>query len=205
MEQLQQTKQKCSIVFIILKIEEGLSEHNIDTDELGDAYEYLIAQFASNSGKKAAEFYTPQRVSTILAKIVTLDSADPTKGKRHHIAKVYDPTCGSGSLLFNVYQEMNKNIGEIHGQEKNLTTYNLARMNLLLHHIPYSKFHIQHGDTLTNNKLENLKTIESVLTPLLQILRFHYVGNRLLSTVMIGLEGIHFLQRVQRILRLYCI
>lgn len=152
------TADKAKMLYsIILKIEEGLSEHNINADELGDAYEYLIAQFASNSGKKAGEFYTPQRVSTILAKIVTLDSADPTKGKRHHIAKVYDPTCGSGSLLFNVYQEMNKNIGEIHGQEKNLTTYNLARMNLLLHHIPYSKFHIQHGDTLTNNKLEKLE------------------------------------------------
>ena len=142
---------------IITKLDTGLGEHSISIDSLGDAYEYLIGQFAANSGKKAGEFYTPQKVSTILAKIVSLDTANPKTGKKGFINKLYDPTCGSASLLFNVYHEMDKKVGQIYGQEKNITTYNLARMNLLLHYIPYNKFHVFQGDTLTNNALEQIE------------------------------------------------
>ena len=107
-----------------------------DTDTLGDAYEYLIGQFAAGSGKKAGEFYTPQQISSILSAIVTLDSQEPKTGKRSKLESVFDFACGSGSLLLNVRNRMKEaggTIGKIYGQEKNITTYNLARMNMLLH------------------------------------------------------------------------
>ena len=112
---------------------------NSEIDVLWDAYEYLIWQFASWAGKKAGEFYTPQAVSTILAKIVT-------SGKTK-IKNVYDPTCGSGSLLLRVSKEV-EDVSEFCGQELNRTTYNLARMNMILHGIHYKKFDIQQEDTL---------------------------------------------------------
>jgi type I restriction enzyme M protein len=137
---------------IIQKIAEGIAQFSTDTDILGDAYEYLIGQFAAGSGKKAGEFYTPQQISTILSKIVTLDSQDPSKGKKKKMDKVYDFACGSGSLLLNVRKQMGANgIGKIFGQEKNITTYNLARMNMLLHGVKDSEFEIYHGDTLEND------------------------------------------------------
>ncbi len=114
---------------------------NSKIDVLGDAYEYLIAQFASGAGKKAGEFYTPQEVSRILAKIVTT-------GKTR-LKNVYDPTCGSGSLLLRVAKEV-KDVGEFFGQESINTTYNLARMNMILHDIHYRKFNIKQEDTLEN-------------------------------------------------------
>jgi type I restriction enzyme M protein len=110
-----------------------------DSDLLGDAYEFLIGEFAAGAGKKAGEFYTPQEVSTILAKIVT------TRKKR--IKSVYDPTCGSGSLLLRVAKEVD-DIGMFYGQELNRTTYNLARMNMILHDVHFSKFDIKQEDTL---------------------------------------------------------
>ncbi|MFD1259042.1 type I restriction-modification system subunit M [Entomomonas asaccharolytica] len=112
---------------------------NTDNDVLGDAYEYLIGQFASDAGKKAGEFYTPQAVSTLLAKIVTLDNKT--------LKNVYDPTCGSGSLLLRVKREA-KSVDHIYGQELNRTTYNLARMNMILHDVHYSNFDIRQEDTL---------------------------------------------------------
>lgn len=112
---------------------------NSEIDILWDAYEYLIAQFASGAGKKAWEFYTPQTVSTILAKLVT-------SGKTQ-IKSVYDPTCGSGSLLLRVAKQVEK-VWEFFGQEMNLTTYNLARMNMILHDVNYRNFNIRNGDTL---------------------------------------------------------
>ena len=137
---------------IITKIAEGLAEFSTDSDTLGDAYEYLIGQFAAGSGKKAGEFYTPQRISDILSAIVTLDSQEPKTGKRQHLASVMDFACGSGSLLLNVRKRMGPHgIGKIYGQEKNITTYNLARMNMLLHGVKDSEFEIYHGDTLTND------------------------------------------------------
>lgn len=109
-----------------------------DADILGDAYEYLISQFASSAGKKAGEFYTPQEVSKILAKIVSL-------GKKR-LKNVYDPTCGSGSLLLRVARECE--VGDFYGQELNQTTYNMARMNMILHGVKYADFDIKQGDTL---------------------------------------------------------
>lgn len=136
---------------IITEIARGLKEFSTTSDTLGDAYEYLIGQFAAGGGKKAGEFYTPQFVSDILSEIVALDSQDPTQGKRSHIDSLLDFACGSGSLILNVRNQMGqRGIGKIYGQEKNITTYNLARMNMLLHGVKDSEFEIFHGDTLTN-------------------------------------------------------
>jgi type I restriction enzyme M protein len=137
---------------IIAEIAKGLAEFSSDTDALGDAYEYLIGQFAAGSGKKAGEFYTPQHISNILSAIVTLDSQEPATGRKERLASVLDFACGSGSLLLNVRKRMGPHgIGKIYGQEKNITTYNLARMNMLLHGVKDSEFEIYHGDTLTND------------------------------------------------------
>jgi type I restriction enzyme M protein len=137
---------------IIKEIATGLKEFSTDSDTLGDAYEYLIGQFAAGSGKKAGEFYTPQRVSDILSAIVTLDSQEPNTGPVKHLGSVLDFACGSGSLLLNVRKRMGAHgIGKIYGQEKNITTYNLARMNMLLHGVKDTEFEIYHGDTLTND------------------------------------------------------
>jgi type I restriction enzyme M protein len=114
---------------------------DIEADVLGDAYEYLIAKFAAGAGKSAGEFYTPQQVSKVLAKIVTT-------GKKK-LKSVYDPTCGSGSLLLRVAREVD-DVSEFYGQELNRTTYNLARMNMILHDVHYRKFDIQQEDTLEN-------------------------------------------------------
>lgn len=154
-----------TIITIIEELETALGEKNINQDELGDAYEYLISKFASSSGKKAGEFYTPNSVAKILAKIVTLQHADSTK-KRDKIKKVYDPTCGSGSLLCTVYNEMKPNIVQkIYGQEKNHTTYNLSRMNLFLHKVKYQDFDIALGDTLTDSrfKQENKDSFDCIV------------------------------------------
>jgi type I restriction enzyme M protein len=112
---------------------------NTELDVLGDAYEYLIGQFASGAGKKAGEFYTPQEVSKVLAKIVTTGKSK--------LKSVYDPTCGSGSLLLRVAKEV-KEVSNFYGQEMNRTTYNLARMNMILHGVHYRKFNIKQEDTL---------------------------------------------------------
>ncbi len=113
-------------------------QDDVEIDVLGDAYEYMISQFAANAGKKAGEFYTPQQVSRILAKIVTAGKTE--------IKDVYDGTCGSGSLLLRVGKEAK--VYNYYGQEKVSTTYNLARMNMLLHDIPYQRFDIKNADTL---------------------------------------------------------
>ncbi len=112
---------------------------NSKIDVLGDAYEYLLAQFASGAGKKAGEFYTPQEISEVLARLVTID--------KERLKNVYDPTCGSGSLLLRVAKHV-KDVGFFYGQELNLTTYNLARMNMILHDVRYDRFSIKQGDTL---------------------------------------------------------
>jgi type I restriction enzyme M protein len=136
---------------IIKAIADGLAQFSTDSDTLGDAYEYLIGQFAAGSGKKAGEFYTPQQISSILSGIVTLDSQDPTTGRKKHLESVLDFACGSGSLLLNVRHRLGAGgIGKIYGQEKNITTYNLARMNMLLHGVKDTEFEIYHGDTLLN-------------------------------------------------------
>ena len=118
------------------KIDFKLADSKVDI--LGDAYEYLIGQFASGAGKKAGEFYTPQEVSEILARIVT-------SGKKE-LKSVYDPACGSGSLLLRIGRHAK--VDRYFGQEMNNTTYNLARMNMILHDVHYSDFDIQQEDTL---------------------------------------------------------
>lgn len=152
-----------TVCSIIKELGNGLLQISTDktkkNDILGDAYEYLISQFASGSGAKAGEFYTPQSVSNILSEIVTLDSQDSSKQKRTDIKGILDFACGSGSLLINVKKHVNKineesgsniKISQIYGQEKNVTTYNLARMNMILHGIKDNEFEIFHGDTLAN-------------------------------------------------------
>jgi len=147
----ERNKKLCTV---IQKIAEGIAVFSTDTDVLGDAYEYLIGQFAAGSGKKAGEFYTPQQMSTILSKIVILDSQDPALGEKKKLDNVLDFACGSGSLLLNVRRRLKESggrIGKIYGQEKNITTYNLARMNMLLHGLKDTEFEIHHGDTLLND------------------------------------------------------
>ncbi|WP_163195245.1 type I restriction-modification system subunit M [Clostridium thermarum] len=128
---------------LIAKVMANIAEipfkhEDTEIDVLGDAYEYLISQFAANAGKKAGEFYTPQQVSKILAKLVTIGKKD--------LRNVYDPTCGSGSLLLRVAKEAN--VRKFYGQELTSTTYNLARMNMLLHDVSYQNFDIKNDDTL---------------------------------------------------------
>jgi len=137
---------------IVQKIAEGLAEFPSGRDLLGDAYEYLIGQFAAGSGKKAGEFYTPQRISDILSGIVTLGCQEPASGRRDRLNRVLDFACGSGSLLLNIRRHMNEHgVGKLYGQEKNITTYNLARMNMLLHGVRDTEFEIHHGDSLEND------------------------------------------------------
>ncbi len=142
-----------SLIGIVSEVAEGLREFSSAADQLGDAYEYLIGQFAAGSGKSAGEFYTPQQVSSILSGIVTLDSQAPETGPRQRLEAVMDFACGSGSLLLNVRHRLEAqggHLGRIYGQEKNVTTYNLARMNMLLHGVKDPEFEISHGDTLLN-------------------------------------------------------
>lgn len=144
---------------IIVKVLVHLDEidfklNDTELDVLGDAYEYLIGQFASGAGKKAGEFYTPQEVSKILAKIVTTG--------KNRLKSVYDPTCGSGSLLLRVAREV-KDVNNFYGQEMNRTTYNLARMNMILHGVHYLKFDIKQEDTLEHPQHLNDMPFEAIV------------------------------------------
>lgn len=146
---------------IIVKVLVHLDEidfklEHTELDVLGDAYEYLIGQFASGAGKKAGEFYTPQEVSKILAKIVTTG--------KNRLKSVYDPTCGSGSLLLRVAREV-KDVNNFYGQEMNRTTYNLARMNMILHGVHFSKFDIKQEDTLEHPQHIGLQAEAIVANP----------------------------------------
>ena len=129
---------------------------NHERDILGDAYEYLIAQFAASAGKKAGEFYTPQEVSRILAKIVTTG--------KEKLKSVYDPTCGSGSLLLRVRKEVSS-VSNFYGQELNRTTYNLARMNMIIHDVSYRDFDIKQEDTLARPQHRDKKFEAIVANP----------------------------------------
>ena len=135
------------------KIDFQLEQSEIDV--LGDAYEYLIAQFASGAGKKAGEFYTPQQASKILARIVTL-------GKTR-IKSAYDPTCGSGSLILRLGRICD--VLKFYGQERNRTTYNLCRMNMILHGVHHTRFDIKLEDTLEHPQHEKLDAEAVVANP----------------------------------------
>lgn len=132
---------------IVVMISEFNFKDDSGRDILGDVYEYLIGQFAANAGKKGGEFYTPHQVSQILAKIVTID-ADRSGNQ----FRVYDPTMGSGSLLLTVQKELpygeEEGSVEFYGQELNTTTYNLARMNLMMHGVNYRNMELKRADTL---------------------------------------------------------
>ena len=146
------TDRNTKLCTIINRITDGLDGFSTDTDTLGDAYEYLIGQFAAGAGKKAGEFYTPQHISNILSEIVMLDPQDPATGSRQQFGSIMDFACGSGSLLLNVRTHIAPDqTMRIYGQEKNVTTYNLARMNMLLHGVKDTEFEIFCGDTLPNS------------------------------------------------------
>ena len=151
-------KEKNELVAKVLvhldKIDFNLND--ITADVLGDAYEYLIGEFASGAGKKAGEFYTPQPVSTLLAKLVTSNN--------RALKSVYDPTCGSGSLLLRVKREA-ISVDKIYGQELNRTTYNLARMNMILHDVHYADFDIKQEDTLEHPQHRHLRFDAIVANP----------------------------------------
>ena len=129
---------------------------NDESDVLGDAYEYLIGQFASGAGKKAGEFYTPQQVSKVLAQLV-IQGKDKLKS-------VYDPTCGSGSLLLRVAKEVGE-VSSFYGQEMNPTTYNLCRMNMIMHDVHYKRFDIKNEDTLGKPQHEDMRFEAIVANP----------------------------------------
>lgn len=131
---------------------------NNDIDAFGDAYEYLISNYASNAGKSGGEFFTPQTVSKLLAKLVM-------EGKTN-INKVYDPTCGSGSLLLQMKKQFDEHIIEegFFGQEINMTNFNLARMNMFLHNVNYNNFSIKRGDTLLNPLHKEEKPFDAIVS-----------------------------------------
>ncbi|VTS53270.1 type I restriction-modification system M protein [Streptococcus dysgalactiae subsp. equisimilis] len=142
----------------------GLNFGNFEDNKIdlfGDAYEYLISNYASNAGKSGGEFFTPQNVSKLLAKIVMLGRSETNK-----INKIYDPACGSGSLLLQAQKQFTEHVIEdgFYGQEINMTTYNLARMNMFLHNINYDKFNIQRGDTLLDPKHGNDKPFDAIVS-----------------------------------------
>lgn len=126
------------------KIDFHLEDSTVDV--LGDAYEYLIGKFAAGAGKKGGEFYTPQEVSTLVSRVLAHENPD--------FKTIYDPTCGSGSLLLRMARESHTNLDNLslYGQERNFTTYNLARMNMILHGVRWTNFEIANGDTLTDDK-----------------------------------------------------
>lgn len=129
-----------------------------DIDAFGDAYEYLISNYASNAGKSGGEFFTPQTVSKLLARIVM-------EGKTN-INKVYDPTCGSGSLLLQMKKQFDEHIIDegFFGQEINMTNFNLARMNMFLHNVNYNNFSIRRGDTLINPLHGDEKPFDAIVS-----------------------------------------
>ncbi|MDU2930565.1 MAG: type I restriction-modification system subunit M [Veillonella sp.] len=141
----------------IAEIEFGDFQKN-DIDAFGDAYEYLISKYASNAGKSGGEFFTPQSVSKLLARLVM-------EGKSH-INKVYDPTCGSGSLLLQMKKQFEEHIIEegFFGQEINMTNFNLARMNMFLHNVNYNDFSIKRGDTLINPLHKEEKPFDAIVS-----------------------------------------
>ncbi|MCF5688975.1 type I restriction-modification system subunit M [Pseudomonas sp. PA-1-3F] len=127
-------------------------------DLFGDAYEFLISNYAANAGKSGGEFFTPQHVSRLIAQLAM--------HKQTSVNKIYDPACGSGSLLLQAKKHFDAHVIEdgFFGQEVNHTTYNLARMNMFLHNINYDKFNIQLGDTLRNPHFADDKPFDAIVS-----------------------------------------
>lgn len=145
----------------VIKGVESLNFGDFEDNEIdlfGDAYEFLISNYAANAGKSGGEFFTPQNVSKLIAQLATLGQAS--------VNKIYDPACGSGSLLLQAKKQFDKHLIEegFFGQEINHTTYNLARMNMFLHNINYDKFNIALGDTLLNPQHDNEKPFDAIVS-----------------------------------------
>jgi len=132
--------------------------HNSQIDLFGDAYEFLISNYAANAGKSGGEFFTPQHVSKLIAQLAMHG--------QEKVNKIYDPACGSGSLLLQAKKQFDEHIIEegFFGQEINHTTYNLARMNMFLHNINYDKFNMQRGDTLTQPHFQDDKPFDAIVS-----------------------------------------
>lgn len=137
-------KRLCNIMADIASLHLSYDDENAQIDIFGDAYEYLMNMYASNAGKSGGEFFTPQEVSELLALIISYG--------KEYLNKVYDPACGSGSLLIKIRKLKGRNFVRqgFYGQEINPSTYNLCRINMFLHNINYEKFDIRLGDTLKN-------------------------------------------------------
>ncbi len=150
-------KKKNEVIVEVLTLLAGIDFRleDLKSDVLGDAYEYLIGEFAAGAGKKGGEFYTPAQVSRLLAQIVT-------EGKKR-IKSVYDPACGSGSLLLRIGDYTQ--VSDYYGQELNQTTFNLARMNMILHGVHFDNFSIRQGDTLTDDMHHDLQAEAVVANP----------------------------------------
>lgn len=135
----------------------GKFEDN-EIDLFGDAYEFLISNYAANAGKSGGEFFTPQNVSNLIARLAMLGQSS--------VNKIYDPACGSGSLLLQAKKQFDDHVIEdgFFGQEINHTTYNLARMNMFLHNINYDKFDISLGDTLINPQYGDQKPFDAIVS-----------------------------------------
>jgi len=154
-------KEKNYRLAAVLKGVAGLDFGNFDSahiDLFGDAYEFLISNYAANAGKSGGEFFTPQHVSKLIAQIAM--------HKQTSVNKIYDPACGSGSLLLQAKKHFDAHIIEegFFGQEINHTTYNLARMNMFLHNINYDKFNVQLGNTLTDPHFGDEKPFDAIVS-----------------------------------------
>ena len=152
---------KNSRLAAVLKGVEGLQFGNFEDNQIdlfGDAYEFLISNYAANAGKSGGEFFTPQNVSKLIAQLAL--------HKQKTVNKIYDPAAGSGSLLLQAKKHFDSHIIEegFFGQEINHTTYNLARMNMFLHNVNYDKFHIALGDTLTHPQLWDEKPFDAIVS-----------------------------------------
>ncbi|NDV43071.1 type I restriction-modification system subunit M [Flagellimonas sediminis] len=152
---------KNSRLAAVLKGVEGLRFGNFEDNQIdlfGDAYEFLISNYAANAGKSGGEFFTPQNVSKLIAQLAMHGQTT--------VNKIYDPAAGSGSLLLQAKKHFDSHIIQegFYGQEINHTTYNLARMNMFLHNINYDKFHIVHGDTLRHPELGDEKPFDAIVS-----------------------------------------
>ena len=154
-------KDKNSRLAAVIKGVEGLDFGNFEDNQIdlfGDAYEYLISNYAANAGKSGGEFFTPQCVSKLIAKLAIHNQAT--------INKIYDPAAGSGSLLLQAKKQFDEHIIEegFYGQEINHTTYNLARMNMFLHNVNYDKFNIALGNTLLDPRFGDDKPFDAIVS-----------------------------------------
>lgn len=153
----EKNKRLASVMKGVGSLDFGEFEDN-EIDLFGDAYEFLISNYAANAGKSGGEFFTPQNVSKLIARLALLGQVS--------VNKIYDPACGSGSLLLQAKKQFDEHLIEdgFFGQEINHTTYNLARMNMFLHNVNYDKFNIALGDTLINPQYGNQKPFDAIVS-----------------------------------------